>query len=78
MGTASSLSLYHLPAVEDVHEGDGKDVGLLGAREVGDVSVQGDTLQYAVSIHSHNCIGIKLAPQSFSPSRQRRPWQQPS
>lgn len=30
--------------VEDVHEGDGKDVGLLGASKVGDVSVERDTL----------------------------------
>lgn len=30
--------------VEDVHEGNGKDVGLLGAGKVGDVSVEGDTL----------------------------------
>ena len=30
--------------VEDVHEGNGEDVGLLGASEVGDVSVEGDTL----------------------------------
>ena len=30
--------------VEDVHEGDGQDVGLLGASQVGDVSVERDTL----------------------------------
>ena len=30
--------------VEDVHEGNGEDVGLLGAGKVGDVSVEGDTL----------------------------------
>lgn len=39
-----SRCIYYLPAVEDVHEGNGEDVGLLGAREVGDVSVQGDAL----------------------------------
>jgi hypothetical protein len=30
--------------VEDVHEGNGEDVGLLGTGKVGDVSVEGDTL----------------------------------
>lgn len=78
MDTTSSLGVYHLPAVEDVHEGDGENVGLLGAREVGDVSVQGDALQHAVSIHSNVCVGDELALQSFLPSQQRRPWQQPS
>jgi hypothetical protein len=38
-----------LPAVEDVHEGDGKNIGLLGPGEVGDVSVEGNALQSAVS-----------------------------
>lgn len=78
MDTASSIGVYYSPAVEDVHEGDGEDVGLLGSREVGDVSVQGDALQHAVSIHSNICVGIELAPQSLLPSQQRRPWQRPS
>lgn len=33
-----------LPSVEDVHEGNGKDVGLLGTGQVGDVGVERDTL----------------------------------
>lgn len=33
-----------LPAVEDVHEGNGENVGLLGSGEVGNVGVQGDVL----------------------------------
>lgn len=40
--------------VDNVHEGDGKDVGLLGAGEVGDVSVERDTLLSGSSLgHSH-------------------------
>jgi hypothetical protein len=31
--------------VEDVHEGNGKDIRLLGSGEVGDVSVQRNALQ---------------------------------
>lgn len=33
-----------LPAVKDVHERNGEDIGLLGSGEIGDVSVQGDAL----------------------------------
>ena len=33
-----------LPAVEDVHEGNGEDIGLLGASKVGDVSIEGNIL----------------------------------
>ena len=36
--------------VEDVHEGNGEDVGLLGAREVGDVSVKRDALLSSSSL----------------------------
>ena len=38
--------MHHLPSVEDVHEGNGKDIGLLGAREVRDVGVQGNALPW--------------------------------
>jgi hypothetical protein len=36
--------VIYLPAVEDVHEGNGEDVGLLGSGEVGNVSVQRNVL----------------------------------
>jgi hypothetical protein len=37
-------------AVQDVLEGNGKDVGLLGTGEVGDVSVERDTLLSSTSL----------------------------
>ena len=37
-------TLGNLPAVEDVHEGNGEDIGLLSSGEVRDVSVQRNTL----------------------------------
>ena len=38
------LHQRYLPSVEDVHEGDGKHIRLLGSGQVRNVSVQGDTL----------------------------------
>ena len=39
-----SLGIRHLPSVEDVHERNRKDIGLLGTGEVGNVCIQGNTL----------------------------------
>jgi hypothetical protein len=40
----SGNSIHNSPSVEDVHEGDGKHVGLLGAGKVGNMGVQRNTL----------------------------------
>ena len=39
-----------LPAVEDVHEGNGKDIGLLGSGKVRDVGVQRNALLSSTSL----------------------------
>jgi hypothetical protein len=36
-------------AVEDVHEGDGQNVGFLGPRKIGDVSIKRYSLKYCQS-----------------------------
>jgi hypothetical protein len=39
-----SVAYHHLPSVQNVHEGNREHVGLLGAGEVGNVSVQRNVL----------------------------------
>lgn len=55
----------NLPAVEDVHEGNGEDIGLLGAGKVGDVSVERDTLLGSTGLgdsqtDTENGVGTEL------------------
>jgi len=55
-----------IPSVQDVHEGDGKNIGLLGAGEIRDMGVERDTLLSSTSLG--NCqadtkdgVGTKLS-----------------
>lgn len=43
-GYRFALHRESLPAVENVHEGNGEDIGLLGSGKVGNVGVQRNTL----------------------------------
>lgn len=54
------------PAVQDVHEGDGKDIGLLSSREVGNMSVERDTLSDQLSLTRSGDPGLKHEDGTFS------------
>ena len=53
------------PAVDDVHEGNGEDVGLLGAGQVRDVGIEGHALLGGTGLgdsqaHTEDGVGTKL------------------
>ena len=60
-----SVDWPNLPSVEDVLEGDGKDIGLLGASKVGNMGIEGDALLSSTGLgngqaDSEDGVGAKL------------------